>query len=107
MSPFAIACDSGPAEAFFGGSDVAVLGRFFDAVARVRAIGAPSGSSLDDVAAYAAGSFSPIALEIRLYRFRIVTSVTPATSATSFCVRGLLHSIAGVAINAAPAPRGA
>ena len=36
----------------------------------------------------------PMATEIRLYRFRIVTSVTPATSATSFCVHGLLQRIA-------------
>src|SRR6266571_1141439 len=36
----------------------------------------------------------PIATEIRLYRFRIVTSVTPATSATSFWVQGLLQRIA-------------
>src|SRR6266705_1643219 len=36
----------------------------------------------------------PIATEMRLYRFRIVTSVTPATSATSFWVQGLLQRIA-------------
>src|SRR3989441_2224427 len=47
------------------------------------ALGAPDGHR-----------FMPIATEIRLYRFRIVTSVTPATSATSFCVHGLLHRIA-------------
>src|SRR6266581_1824703 len=40
--------------------------------------------------------FIPIATEIRLYRFRIVTSVTPATSATSFCVHGLFERIAAM-----------
>src|SRR2546421_142835 len=48
----------------------------------------------------------PIATEIRLYRFRIVTSVTPATSATSFWVHGLLHRMAEMEIVASTAPHG-
>ena len=38
----------------------------------------------------------PMATEMRLYRFRIVTSVTPATSATSFWVHGLAERIAAM-----------